>query len=287
MEIKQPDLASAVKEAKKLLITKGVTVDRISGNWCLQKEANAKMKELNNVLITVEKPGEFWHNKVNKGVLLDTLDILLGLNPGWVHKAWGFYDQWRGPDGKYLYTYGERIFTGKVRQWDECVRLLRGKPSTRQANIVIRRPEDLLNRYAPCTLSIQFYVDDKGLLNETYMMRSNDMAIGGLPRNLFIGCVLLQQMGFATGLPIGKLDHFVVNLHHYMNKPNDLEQIDGLKAEPQPEKASYLDDSQKDSVKRVIEGLFGDKGIKAKDEYGEIAPYWRMWLNIVACVEAP
>ena len=72
-------------EAKRTLLKDGVVEKRHVGEWCLQPEGILGMKELHNVLIKVEDPTQMWHNKVNSGLLVDTLDILLGLNPGYVH----------------------------------------------------------------------------------------------------------------------------------------------------------------------------------------------------------
>ena len=82
MEIVQLDLVGAVTEAKRALLKDGVVVKRHVGEWCLQPEGILGMKELHNVLIKVEDATQLWHNKVISGLLVDTLDILVGLNRG-------------------------------------------------------------------------------------------------------------------------------------------------------------------------------------------------------------
>ena len=282
MEIVQLDLVGAVTEAKRALLKDGVVVKRHVGEWCLQPEGILGMKELHNVLIKVENPIQMWHNKVNSGLLVDTLDILLGLNPGYVQKVWKFYNRWLTRSGKYPYTYGERIFGGSVNQWAECVHKLRHEPSTRQAYFVIVRPDDLRIEYTPCSIGMQFYVDDAQRLCGTYEMRSNDIAIGGLPRNLFIGCSLLVQMSLETGIRLGTYSHFDVNLHHYPNKPEDLETLEGLKAVPNPMgNPTLLDEAQKRTIHLVLGEFFEKHSRTNNPDYGGVDPYWNHWIDII------
>ncbi|MGD0318214.1 MAG: thymidylate synthase [Nitrososphaerales archaeon] len=288
MEIEQPGLVDAVKEAKRVLQTNGTLVERHVGGWCLQDEGFVKMREIRNVLITVDDPRNIWHNQVNRGLLLETLDILLGLNPGFVHKEWGFYNKWRTKNWKYPYTYGERIFSDQINQWNECVKILRAEPTSRQASIVIRRPEDLLVSFTPCSISLQFYVDDRRRLSTTWMMRSNDIAIGGLPRNIFIGCQLQMQMALATKLAVGKYHHFDVNLHHYTNKPKVLIELDKLKSEVNRHgNPPYLDDEAKSILRGFLESFFESGKVGDLRKYKGLEPYWKDWLNRIAQKKVP
>lgn len=274
---------AAVKEAKRSLLEYGVTVNRIVGQWCMQSDGVLGMKELHNVLITVEDPFSIWHNKVNQGLLADTMDILLGLNPGYVHRFWKFYRKWLTSRGEYPYTYGERIFDESINQWNECADKLRHDPSTRQANIVISRPKDLRSEYTPCSVAMQFYTDDRQRLNASYEMRSNDIAIGGLPRNIFIGCQLLTQMSLCTGIPLGSYHHFDVNLHFYPNRPEDLEIIDSMERADCPfGSPALLDESQKERARRFLKDSFSDSSAKDISLYGPFDTYWMRWLSAIS-----
>ncbi len=280
MGIESSDIADAVNKTKYALFKNGVYTDRKTGPWCLQGYDHTVMREIYNVLIEVNDPTKIWHNKISRGLLVETLDILLGLNPGNVGRVWKFYNNWRGKSGKYPYTYGERIFGGKVKQWARCVDMLRADPSTRQANIVIRRPSDVLRSYTPCSIDIQFYTDNNSCLNATYMMRSNDIALGGLARNIFIGCILLTQMSLATGLQLGKYTHFAVNLHHYTNKPEDRYSTDdiGLKGGP-AQTPEYLDAQKAKYMGEMLKSFFSGYKLNRKDIQKNLGPYWSYWAD--------
>lgn len=283
MEIEESDLVAAVKEAKRALEEKGSLINRRVGHWCLQNEETTTIKEIRNILITVNDPRQIWYERISRGLLVDTFDILLGMNPGHVHEVWNFYDKWRTKNGEYPYSYGQRIFSGQVDQWNECVKMLLRESTSRQANVVFRRPEDLLVDYTPCSISMQFYVDEHKQLSATYMMRSNDIAIGGLPRNIFIGCQLLMQMALATKLSLGKYHHFDVNLHHYTNQPKDLVELDELNLEVNPEgDPPLLDNKEKSLIRKFLKAFFERGELGSLDNYKDIKPYWKDWLNRIA-----
>jgi len=83
--------ADVIKKSLKILIERGVETVRASGDWCMKKQPETKMLELYNVVLIVEKPELRWHTMLRRGMLLETLDYLLGLNPGYSSKMIKFY----------------------------------------------------------------------------------------------------------------------------------------------------------------------------------------------------
>jgi len=97
----------------------------------------------------------------------------------------GIYGKFAERDGTVHGAYGPRMFKmrGNVNQIDNVVKLLRKKPSSRQAVVQLFNAEDLLKAYKdiPCTCTMQYFVR-KGALDKVVHMRSNDAFLGLLSR---------------------------------------------------------------------------------------------------------
>jgi thymidylate synthase len=216
VDISHISVADAVKQTiSDVMASK--KVKRHVGNWCMQNEGYQNLLEIHSYTIELVSPYIRWHNYVNRGLLVELFDILLGANPGHLHHVWPFYNQWRSRGGRYPYTYGERIFgeTGEINQWRQAVELLRADKTTRHAYITIRRPNDITEEYTPCSIGLFFHINHEGKLDMEWLMRSNDLDVGGLLRNLFIAAHLHEQMSLSTGIPIGNYYHHDMNVHIY------------------------------------------------------------------------
>jgi thymidylate synthase len=114
-------------------------------------------------------------------------------------------------------AYGPRMFNmrGRVDQIDSVIRLLRRKPSSRQAVIQLFNAEDLLKDYndIPCTCTVQFLIR-KGQLHVVTHMRSND-AFLGLPHDVFAFTFLQELFARTLGVKLGTYKHAVGSLHLY------------------------------------------------------------------------
>jgi thymidylate synthase len=104
---------------------------------------------------------------------------------------------------------------GGVDQIHNLIRLLRKKPSSRQAVIQIFNAEDLLKDYEdiPCTCTLQFLIR-KGYLHAIIHMRSND-AFVGLPHDVFAFTFLQEILARTLGVKLGTYKHAVGSLHVY------------------------------------------------------------------------
>lgn len=224
--IVEKDHLSVIKQVKKALTERGVVVKRATGDWCMQKKSMTNMVELHNELLVTLHPEYRWHTLISIGTLVETLDILLGLNPGFAPEVIKFYRKLSSEHAGFLpYTYGERI----KEQWDHVVELLRHRPTSRQASLIIQRPKDRKSIHDPCTWGYHFQLNAYGELDLLAFMRSQDLLFG-LPFDLFSQSIILEEMCIETGLPIGQHYEFVANLHYYQPDEKKLERIDKAKA---------------------------------------------------------
>jgi thymidylate synthase len=127
------------------------------------------------------------------------------------------YGRFAEADGTIHGAYGPRFFgmRGGINQIDNVIRLLRRKPSSRQAVVQLFNAEDLLKEYndVPCTCTMQFFVR-KGSLQAVVHMRSND-AFLGLPHDVFAFTFIQELIACSLGLKLGTYKHMVGSLHVY------------------------------------------------------------------------
>jgi len=212
----------AIEAAYALLEQHGVTYPRKTGDWCMQKQEFTNMREIYNVTIVIARPKLRFHTMLRRGMLLETLDYLLGLNPGYSPNMITFYKQLTKEfNGKLPYSYGERIlgtvaeeFDDSMNQFDTVINMLKKEPTSRQGSLIIRRPRDVLTKHTPCTWGYHFQINDMGSLDLTTFMRSQDL-LYGLPFDLFSQSMWLEQMALALNLDVGFQIEMIANLHYY------------------------------------------------------------------------
>jgi len=244
-----------IQDVIELLKNRGKIVERSTGDWCMQKQNTTKMIELHNVVLQVNKPKVRWHTLLSRGILLETLDFMLGGNPGFSHHLVKFYQKLLVDKDILPYTYGSRVHgddphdlatvyrnqimrvrkVKQVNQWEEVVKLLSNNPTTRQASMIIQRPIDRLRRIEPCTWGWYFQIDEANdKLDMTTIMRSQD-AFRGLPVDLFSQSMIHEQICAQTNIPMGKQYEFIANLHYYgtdeekLSKTFDAVQSDNIR----------------------------------------------------------
>ncbi len=100
-------------------------------------------------------------------------------------------------------------------QLDKVIEKLKKNPLTRQAVISIYDGKEQWTYYkdTPCTLAINFYIED-GKLNMTVMMRSNDLVFG-FGNDQYCFSKLQQLVATSVGVPVGTYYHFATDLHIY------------------------------------------------------------------------
>jgi thymidylate synthase len=127
------------------------------------------------------------------------------------------YGKFAESDGTVHGAYGPRLFGMRagINQIDNVIKLLRRKPTSRQAVVQLFNAEDLLKAYSdiPCTCTMQFFVR-KGSLHLVVHMRSND-AFLGLPHDVFAFTFIQELVARSLGLRLGTYKHMVGSLHVY------------------------------------------------------------------------
>lgn len=129
-------------------------------------------------------------------------------------------------DGVIDGAYGPRLRSfDDVDQLLEIIKLLRRKPSSRQAVIQLYDHTDLTGNHAdvPCTCVLQFLVRD-GKLQLIVFMRSNDVYLG-LPHDLFCFTMIQEVIARSLGVDLGTYTHVVGSLHLYDSRYEEAKQF--------------------------------------------------------------
>jgi thymidylate synthase len=287
--IEEESVANAAKKAIDAVWKHGINVERTVGKWCMMKPGRASLRELHNVMITIRDPVKRWNSRVNGSLVTETLDYLLGLNPGYTHKTkWKFYAQWINKEtGKYPYTYGERIFghNDEINQWNQVVRLLKGDRTTRHAHITIYRPEDLHHEFVPCNVAWHFQIDARSKLNMVTFCRSQD-ALRGLLLDAFAYTHFFEQLALATGLQMGSYTIFEANLHVYEKDASKIGTGFAQPSEPysngaHPGGAQLLNEGIKKELNRLLQKIF-EKRKLSRIHRTNLPTYWKDCIYFIA-----
>lgn len=176
-------------------------------------------KELTNYVYTVLKPNYTEIEGVHdEWVAQEWEDRLIGeLNPG---RAWKLrrevWDDLREHvlGGKFAYTYSQRM---GGRHIQKIVDELATHPNSRQLWLPVwwnPMDEDRLgNRRVPCSLGYWF-VQRKGALHETYIMRSCDFYTH-YSNDVALATMLLHYIAKVSGFKVGTFTHHVGSFHVY------------------------------------------------------------------------
>jgi len=285
MNIEVGSCLEAIQRAATHVVGVGEEFRRSSGSWCMCDATMTKMIEVQNTTITIQNPLFRWNTLLSRGTLVETVDFLLGLNPGFIPNVWDYYAKKIALRGKLPYTYGERIFGGEIDQWKHVVKLLKENPTTRHATILMHRVIDRTRDYVPCTFLWHFQVDKDKRLNMTTTMRSQDV-FKGLPGDLFAFTLFHEQMALETDLELGEYTHFCCNLHLY--EPGHEKALDKIFKAKEPSsalEADLLTEELKYDLYWGIRGLtVSDKRLKLKQLENFITStksYWENYINLI------
>jgi len=154
--------------------------------------------------------------------LTETEDSFQRYNPGNVIRYSKLYPHWQEDNGKFNYTYGERIagypyVNGDWNYLDQMsytIARLKKHPSTRKACISTwYPPNDLTNDYVPCNMVFQLRVVD-GKLDWITVIRSLDV-LRGLTENIFMFTMWQEYASSQLGVPLGNYYTVALNPHVY------------------------------------------------------------------------
>jgi thymidylate synthase len=179
-------------------------------------------RELSGVILELTNPLARLSRTETKGTVFsclgETLWYLARSNElKFIKHYISIYGKFAEVDGTIHGAYGPRLFAMRagVNQIANIIRLLKRKPSSRQAVIQLFNAEDLLKDYKdiPCTCTMQFFVR-KGALHLVVHMRSNDAYLG-LPHDVFAFTFIQELMARSLSVKLGTYKHMVGSLHIY------------------------------------------------------------------------
>lgn len=107
-------------------------------------------------------------------------------------------------------------------QYDKVVEMLKKDKETRRAILTIYDGKEIedYEKDTPCTISVGFYID-KGYLNMSVIMRSNDLWYG-FCNDQYCFSNLQKDICKELNLPIGEYYHYTMNMHIYNDKLNKI-----------------------------------------------------------------
>lgn len=121
-------------------------------------------------------------------------------------------------------AYGPRLMRmrGKIDQFANIERLLKGRPGSRRAVIQIFNAEDIATHHQeiPCTTTIQFHLRGD-ILHMSVTLRSND-AYFGLPHDVFCFTMIQEMMARRMGVELGEYMHYAGSMHVYDDKIGEM-----------------------------------------------------------------
>lgn len=135
-------------------------------------------------------------------------------NPGEAYKLRShIWDEFLNSEGKFDYTYNERISKSLYFVLDE----LKRNPDTRQAIIPIFKPSDAKNvggkKRIPCSIYYDFQIR-RGRLNIVYHQRSADV-VTHFGNDVYLAWKLMEWVANKVDVKQGYLFHNIDSLHAY------------------------------------------------------------------------
>ena len=267
------------------LITDGKSNKREVGKWAMQEAGTQNMLEFHNTTMQIADVDMHGmpYGKGHVGIITELFDILLGLNPGYIHKEWVFYDAWRtNSDGTYPYTYGDTL----QKQWN-LVRdkLLQSNGETRHAGMFCWDDSCHNRDFVPCTYNFHFQKIE-GELCLTVTMRSQD-AIKGWWLDSFLYCHIAKLMAFDTGMKCGPYTVFQHNIHVY---PDDIELANVRHNELLNHKSSYVYGAEIEpfsaddhtACSAALDHIYSEQSLYSSEYLDNISSkYWRALMALI------
>jgi len=217
------DFKEALSEIKRDLAEMGIKVHTLTyQDKYIGHDPEMETMEIQNYMYTVPQPN---YQELSPTQPWADTEFEERINPkGNPGEAWKLREEvWTQflDDGKFAYTYGERL----AWQVDEVVNTLHKDPNTRQAymgmwNATLDADKTGGISRVPCTLGYHFQLR-KGKLNITYLQRSADFALHFVNDIYLAGRMhlhILEELqgveGFyADEISLGSYTHWLGSLH--------------------------------------------------------------------------
>ena len=158
-----------------------------------------------------------WRKIFTKGVVGEFLGFLQDAKTVEEFEALGcpYWKLWADDEGKLELDYPPR------EQWDNVIQSIKNDPMSRRHIINVWDHKRLDELSLPCChFNYQFYVR-AGKLDLIWTQRSLDIAVG-LPSDLILACLYLEEIGQKTGLKPGRVTMNFGDSHIYEEHIDDL-----------------------------------------------------------------
>jgi len=208
----------ALSEMKRDLVEMGVrTHPRTYQDRVVKDNPNFDTLEINNYIYTVTHPSFKDLRPTQPWAEEEFRERISGnsLNPG---EAWKkrekLWSQFLGVDGKFSYTYSERL--SLCSQIGRVIDHIKKDPDSRQLYISIWKTEVDIARIGgwarvPCTLGYYFKMI-QGRLDMTYLQRSADF-VTHLENDIFLSFYLQSYIASVAEVLVGNYCHWIGSLH--------------------------------------------------------------------------
>jgi thymidylate synthase len=269
-------ISDLCNKAIDTVASEGIPVKRQVGSWAMQKEGVTETREIQHLILCCTNPLDRWSSRVNAGTLVETLDYILGLNPGLIHNVWKFYSKWL-KDGEFPYTYGARVRNDEidgVDQLSEVISKLQASPSTRHGVIPIWRTRDHFSDFVPCNTLFHFQMNPEGKLDMTTYCRSQD-ALRGLFLDTFSFPHFMDQVCQATGLKMGNYIIHEANIHIYERDYDKIEQMKSTRSTPLG-MSEYVSKKNNPELLEAFSEIVLNKRLP---DLSKIPKYWNLYLR--------
>lgn len=189
-------------------------------------------------------------------------------------------------------AYGPRVYA----QFPSVIQLFNNDPDTRQAGVVITRPDDIMldTKDVPCTLDVRFALNH-GKLDCNVVMRSNDV-IWGLTYDAWVFTAAQHALAYALGVEVGEYLHYALSLHIYIDRDytliNRLHAYDGTPHPPYPiiplkigNVAPHARNARWKYIRNILEATIGFRELVPSHARMENVKWYTDQLKDVLCKE--
>jgi thymidylate synthase len=251
----------------------------------ITKQGN-RIKEIYPVIIRIENPRIGILHIQNRGYnpafsVAETLWNLTAETEDWLVRynfKYGAYFT----NGKLSAGYGNRIFNwgNRTNQIDKVVTMLRQRPESQHANIVVADPtSDLDNpKFVPCISLLKFKIRENKL-EMTTLMRAQDIWLG-FPYDIHLLLSIFQLVSTLVGIEMGAYYHYCDVVRLYEMNYQQAEDVFLSVAHRSTEiELDFAPDNLLENLHRYKD-LIKDFPPNPLDEIEQQPEYWRNSLKV-------
>jgi thymidylate synthase len=222
------NFVEALSEVRRDLGEMGILVHTKSyQNKDISHDDEYSTKELQNYIYQVTNPYLDDLPASKPWVELEFMERIssLPVNPGTAYLTRkDVWNEFLNKEGKFDYTYNERLHYGKFSQITQAIDTLKKDPMSRQAYISIWDKYDLADSGGyfriPCSLGYQFQIR-RDKLNITYLQRSSDY-VTHFTNDIYLAVKLQGFIANELRVAVGTYTHWIGSLHAFKKDLSDV-----------------------------------------------------------------